>query len=189
METSAKGRRVFVFDGRIVFRGNPFGRFGVCRVPLGAGVRRWMFRGVWDNRSMEIGGLKWGGVMSDTEIQGFKKYISRGRAGVPKVSIRKNGQMAFNAGAVQRFELYLFDFVMLYISERKDRVAVKFTSNVKESGLIAIQKRPGNFAFSCRTFLEINYIDWSRTINLDFVWNDRNKIAIFKVTSDDKLED
>jgi hypothetical protein len=119
--------------------------------------------------------------MSDTEIQGFKKYISRGRAGSPKISIRKNGQIAFNAGAIQRYDLQAFDFVMLYISESKDRVAVRLTCNEKESGLIKIQKRPGNFAFSCRTFLEINDIDWSKTVNLDFIWSDRDKTAIFRV--------
>jgi len=122
--------------------------------------------------------------MSDTGIDGFKKHINRGRAGVPKISIRKNGQMAFNAGAVQRHALYGFDFVMLYISESKDRVAVKLTNNEKESGLIKIQKRPGNFAFSCRNFLEVNDINWSKTVNLDFVWNDRDKTAIFRLPNE-----
>jgi hypothetical protein len=118
--------------------------------------------------------------MSNTEIKGFKKYISRGRAGVPKVSIRKNGQMAFNAGAVQKYELHVYKYVMFYASEDKSRIAIRFTNNERESGLIAIQARPGSFAFSARNFLTINDVDWSRTVNYDFVWDERDKTAIFK---------
>ena len=112
-------------------------------------------------------------------MDGFKKYVSRGRAGTPKISIRKNGQIAFNAGAVQKYDLDVFEFVMLYISDKRDRVAVKFTNNEKESGLIKIQKRPGNFAFSARNFMAIYDIDWSETINLDFIWNESGKTAFF----------
>ncbi len=115
----------------------------------------------------------------NTDIDGFKKYIFKGRSGVPKISIRKNGQIAFNAGAVHKYDLDVFKFVMIYISEDKKRVAVKFTNNEKDSGLIAVQQRPGNFAFSARNFLELNEIDWSKTVNLDFIWHDRDKTAFF----------
>jgi len=112
-------------------------------------------------------------------MDGFKKYISRGRAGVPKVSIRKNGQIAFNAGAVQKYDLNVYDFVMLYISDKKDRVAVQFTNNEKDSGIIKIQKRPGSFAFSARNFLQIYEICWDETVNFDFIWNESGKVAFF----------
>ena len=115
------------------------------------------------------------------EIQGFKKYISKGRAGVPKVCIRKNGQISFNSPAVARFDLDVFDFVILHISERKDRVAIQFTNNKTDSGLIKLQTRPGSFAFSARNFLGVNDIDWSKTINLDFLWDPKDKVAIFKI--------
>ena len=112
-------------------------------------------------------------------MDGFKKYISRGRAGVPKVSIRKNGQIAFNAGAVQKYDLNVYDFVMLYISDKKDRVAVQFTNNEKDIGIIKIQKRPGSFAFSARNFLQIYEICWDETVNFDFIWNESGKAAFF----------
>ena len=113
-------------------------------------------------------------------LDGFTKYVSRGRAGTPKVSIRKCGQIAFNSGAIQRYNLDVFRYVMLFISENKDRVAIRLTNNEKESGLIAIQKRPGNFAFSAISFFRINDIDWSATVNYDFTWVEMDNTAIFK---------
>lgn len=112
-------------------------------------------------------------------MEGFKKYVYKGRSAVPKVAIRKNGQIAFNSGAIAKYDLYAYDYAMVFISERKDRIAIQFTNNEKLDGLIKIQKRPGNFAFSVRTFLSLNDIDWSKTVNYNFEWNAEGKIAIF----------
>lgn len=113
------------------------------------------------------------------ELDGFRKYVHRGRAATPKVCIRKTGQIAFNSGAIQKYNLDLYNHAMLFISEDKKRVAVKFTNNEKESDLLSIQKRPGNFAFSAITFMRINDIKWDKTTNYDFMWIDRDKVAIF----------
>ena len=124
----------------------------------------------------------------DTSIAGFKKYIYKGRSGTPKVSIRKCGQIAFNAGAVQKYDLDVFKFVMVYVSDNKKRIAVRFTNNDKESGLIKVQSRPGSFAFSARNFLVLNDVNWSKTVNFDFTWEDKEKTAYFTHTHNDSEE-
>jgi hypothetical protein len=116
-------------------------------------------------------------------VDGFKKYVFRGRSSAPKVTIRKCGQMSFNSGAVQKYDLYTYEFVILYISNDKGRIAIELTNNEKESGLIKIQKRPGSFAFSARNFLSLNDIDWSATVNYDFKWIPKDRLAIFKITA------
>jgi hypothetical protein len=114
-------------------------------------------------------------------LDGFKKFTHKGRSTNPKAVIRKNGQMGFNSGAIGKYNLDIFKFVILYISEnKKDRIAIKFTNNDKESGLVKIQKRSGSFAFSAITFLNFNDIDYSETTNYDFIWLEAEKTAIFK---------
>ena len=118
------------------------------------------------------------------KLDGFKKFIHKGGSYIPKVCIRKNGQISFNAGAVNKFDLDIFKFVMIYISEDKKRIAIKFTNNDKESGLCAIQKRPGSFAFSAISFLRMNDIPFDETINFDFIWDQKEKIAFFRPLDD-----
>jgi hypothetical protein len=113
-------------------------------------------------------------------LEGFTKYVARGRAGTPKVCIRKCGQLAFNSGAILKYDLDVYDYVMLFISNNKNRIAIKLTNNDKESGLIKIQKRPGSFAFSAINFLKVHDIDYSKTLNFDFTWIEKDKTAIFK---------
>lgn len=113
-------------------------------------------------------------------IEGFKKFIYKGSSYTPRVVVRKCGQIGFNAGALHKYDLDLFEYVMLFISvDKGNRIAVQFTNNEKLSGLIRIQKRKGSFAFSARSFLGLYDIDWSKTINYDFTWNDAQKIAFF----------
>jgi len=115
------------------------------------------------------------------DIDGFKKYIHTGRSYIPKVTIRKNGVLAFNSGAVQKYDLYAYKYAILYISDDRNRIAVRFTNSEKESGILQIQSRPGNFQISARTFFGLYDIDWSENRNYDFLWNERDKTAILKV--------
>ena len=114
-------------------------------------------------------------------MDGFKKYIHKGRSYTPKVTIRKNGVLAFNSGAVHKYDLDVYKYAILYISDDKNRIAVKFTNSEKDSGILQIQTRPGNFQISARTFFGLYDIDWSENHNYDFIWNISDKTAIFRV--------
>jgi hypothetical protein len=121
-------------------------------------------------------------------MKGFKKYMHKGRSFTPQVIIRKNGVIAFNAGAVTKYDLDMYKYAILYISEDLRRVAVKFTNNEKESGRLGVQRRPGNFQISARTFFGLYDIDWSENRNIDFTWDKAERTAIFRVKElpDDK---
>jgi hypothetical protein len=122
------------------------------------------------------------------DLSDFKKYKRKGRSYIPKVCIRKNGQIAFNAAAVQKYDLDTYSGVILYISKDKKRIAIQFSNNKKDPALISIQKRLGNFAFSAVNFLGINDIPWKKTTNFDFIWDEKDKIAIFRPFDSDKVD-
>jgi hypothetical protein len=113
-------------------------------------------------------------------VEGFKQYTKRARSTTPKVCIRKNGQIAFNAGAVAKFDLDMYENVKLFISDDKQRVAIEFTNSKDKDGLIPIQIRAGNFAISCIPFLNIYDFDWSETVNYEFTWYAKGRTAIFR---------
>jgi hypothetical protein len=122
------------------------------------------------------------------DLSDFRKYKHKGRSYIPKVCIRKNGQIAFNSAAVAKYDLDIYEGVILYISKDKKRVAIQFSNNKTDPSLIFIQKRKGNFAFSAINFLGLNDIPWNKTINFDFIWSDKDKIAIFRPFDSDKVD-
>jgi hypothetical protein len=113
------------------------------------------------------------------QIDGFKKFMAKGRSYNPKVIVRKSGHIAFNAGAINKYDLNMYDYAILYISDNRNRVAVKFTNNEKDSGLLKVSVRPGSYAIAARSFLGLYDIDWSKTRQFDFMWRDKDKVAIF----------
>jgi len=117
----------------------------------------------------------------DDDLIGFKKFVGHGRRFDPEIIIRKNGQICFNAGAVNKHDLALFKYAILYMSESNKRCAVKFTNNNTDPAAITIQSRPGSFGISCRSFLNRYDIDFSETYKAQFVWMDRSKIAFFNI--------
>ena len=118
--------------------------------------------------------------MENFKLDGFKKYIRKGRSTKPQVAVRKNGCIAFNSGAIGKYDLDVFKYAMLYISDDRKRVAVQFTNSEKKEGILDIQARKGNFQLSARSFLKLYDFDFSETKNYDFVWNDSGKTAIFR---------
>lgn len=118
--------------------------------------------------------------MANEDLEGFTKYIKRGRSTMPKVTVRKNGVLAFNSASVQKYKLDAFKYAVFYVSNNKNRVAVKFTNNDKESGVIKIQRRVGNFQISAGHFFGIHDIDSSENRNYDFIWQDKMHVAIFQ---------
>jgi len=118
-------------------------------------------------------------------LPGFKKYVTRTRVTTPCISIRKNGEIAFNAGAVAKYDLDAYDYVMLYIHTTENRIAIQFTNNEKDTGLVKLHKRKGNFAMSCRSFLKLYDIDYSETKNFGFTWGPKEKTAIFSYADED----
>jgi hypothetical protein len=118
--------------------------------------------------------------MANEGIDGFKKYIKRGRSTVPKVTVRKNRVIAFNSAAVNKYDLDVYQYAVFYISNDKKRVAVQFTNDDKESGIINIQRRVGNFQISAGHFIGMFDIDASSNRNYDFQWDESRKIAYFR---------
>jgi hypothetical protein len=115
-------------------------------------------------------------------MEGFKQYIKRSRTSQPKVCIRKNGQIAFNAGAIAKYDLDMYSHIKLFISDDKKFIAIEFTNpkNADKDGLISVQRRPGNFAVSCIPFLNIYDFAWNKTTNYDFNWIEKQRTAVFK---------
>ncbi len=116
-------------------------------------------------------------------LEGFEKFTQQGRSFKPKISIRKRGQIGFNNGSINKFNLKEYDFVVLYMNKIDNKIAFKFTSNGKEEGAIKLVKRKNNFFVSGKSFLDFYSIAYDETVSMDAMWDDRAQIAIVQLVS------
>jgi len=115
-------------------------------------------------------------------LEGFEKFTKAGGSYKPKISIRKRGQMGFSNGAVTRYSIDDFNYVVLYISNDKSKIAIKLTNDEKEEGAIKLVKKEGNFCFSGKAFLDYYDLPYNDTVSYDTKWSDADKVIVFELS-------
>jgi hypothetical protein len=103
---------------------------------------------------------------------GFVRFTKlRARLDRPMASIWKRGQIGFNQGAIEEYNLVQYEYVVLYYDADNNRVGFEFTKDKKAAGAMKLVFRKSSGAsFSAIPFLKINKIsfDESNQYNLDF---------------------
>jgi hypothetical protein len=101
----------------------------------------------------------------------WKRFTkTRSRSFVPKVGIWARGQIGFNKGAVEKFKLEDYNYVVLFFDEEERKIGIKLTNDPKEEGTAKVIKRQNAISFSANAFLntyEINH-DKTRKYNVEF---------------------
>ena len=116
--------------------------------------------------------------MEQAILEGFEKFTKKGRSFKPRVTIRARGQIGFNNGSVAKFNLDKFDYIVLYYSKEKNQIAMLLTSNKNEDGAIKLIKRPGNYFFPGKGFLDFYGLSYDKSKSYDAVGADGNVIII-----------
>jgi hypothetical protein len=92
---------------------------------------------------------------------GFVRFTDVGTKGHrPRVSIRTNGQLGFNRGAVKRFELSKFLYAVLFYDPVEMRIGIKLTDNADEPGASKLRVKAHNAYMAARSFLDSNKIEY-----------------------------
>jgi len=122
-------------------------------------------------------------------LEGFEKFTHTGRSFKPKISIRKRGQIGFNNGAIKRFRLDRYEFVVLFYSKENNKVAFNFTNSAEDEGAIKLVKKKNNYFISGKSFLDYYNIPYGVSYAFDAEWIPEQLIAIINLDDyQDKLE-
>jgi len=119
-------------------------------------------------------------------LEGFEKFTKQGRSFKPKISIRKRGQIGFNNGSINKFNLKDFDFVVLYINKVENKIAFSFTNDSDADGVTKLIKRKNNYFVSGKSFLDFYGIPYDETVSMDAIWDEDNRVTVIQL--EDKEE-
>ncbi len=121
----------------------------------------------------------------------FEKFTKVGKTFRPRISIRSGGQMGFNQGSRNKFELDKYGYVVLYFDRENGRIGIKLTNDNNEEGAIILHKRKLDVAISAKSFLCYYDINFDKTTIYDPIWDEENKMIILdlkNIERNDKLE-
>jgi hypothetical protein len=112
----------------------------------------------------------------------FEKFTETGRSYRAKLSIRANGTIGLNAGAVNKFGLDKCDWVVLFYDREYNLVGIKPTKNEKEEGVLTINKGKTGAWISGRRFLDYYEITTTKTKRFDASWDEREKMIVAQIS-------
>ena len=117
----------------------------------------------------------------------FERFTLTGKSYRPKISIRSNGQIGFNQGAIERFGLNNYKFAVLFYDRDQKIIGIKLT-NQDEDGACTLQVRKSNAAISAKAFLDYFDINYSKTKRYDAKYDEQEKMITAELNKPNKEE-
>ncbi len=93
----------------------------------------------------------------------FERFEYGGRSFVPKVSIWSRGQIGFSMGAVKRFELQKYQYVVFFYDTEARRIGFQFTLDKNETGAAKLNVRENGGVVGAKAFLDYYGLDYKKT--------------------------
>ena len=93
-------------------------------------------------------------------------FRDSGRGFAPKASVRKQGQIGLNHGAVKRYELTEYTHAVLGFDKDASTIAIKLATDSEEAGSRPVVHKQGGATIAAKSFFdyfEIPYRDKTRT--------------------------
>lgn len=97
----------------------------------------------------------------------FERFTLTGRSFAPKVSIWSRGQIGFNNGAVNRFKLDRFDYVVFHFDKDEQKIGLQFTTDKDEEGAVKLNKRAAGISVGAKSLLDYYGVDYAVTTQYD----------------------
>lgn len=117
----------------------------------------------------------------------FEFFEEDGRGFEPKASIRKQGQIGLNQGAIKRYSFENNQFVLLAYDKVNNVIGIK---KVVESakGAKRVVIRNNNCSIAAKAFFDYFEIPYKDTDSFDMFEDKENKIICFKIAKNEEFQ-
>jgi len=112
----------------------------------------------------------------------FERFTETARSYKAKISIRSNGTVGLNGGAVNRFGLDRYEWAVLYFDKQNKLVGIKPVANEKEEGAHKINKGKTGAWIAARRFLDYYEIAPAKTKRFDAAWDEKEKMIVVQIS-------
>ena len=112
----------------------------------------------------------------------FEKFTETARSYRAKVSIRSNGTVGLNGGAVNKFDLEEYDWAVLFFDKERQLIGIKPTKNEKDEGTHKINRGKTGAWVAARRFLDYYEIGTTKTKRFDAAWDDKEKMIVVQIS-------
>ena len=119
---------------------------------------------------------------------GFEKFTMHGRGWRPRVSVRSNGQIGFNKGAVRKYDLEHFPAAVLYYDRDSQAIGIQLTKDGGDPAAVPLRVKHESAWISAKTFLDYYEVSYDRTSKYDIRQEHETGMLTFQVKPAARLD-
>lgn len=108
---------------------------------------------------------------------------------MPKVSIWSRGQMGFSVGAVNKFKLDQYDYVVFLFDPEERKIGFFFTADENEDGAVKLNKRDTGVMVGAKSFLDYYDIDYSKTTQYTMKHDKEQNLYIISLDENETVQE
>jgi hypothetical protein len=112
----------------------------------------------------------------------FLKFTETARSYRAKCSLRSNGTIGFNGGAVNKFDLGKYDWAVLFFDKERRLIGIQPTKNEKEEGVHKINRGKTGAWVAARRFLDYYELVPAKTKRFDAAWDAEEKMIVVRTS-------
>jgi len=117
----------------------------------------------------------------DRSDMSFRKFVETARSYRAKCSLRENGSIGLNGGAVSKFNLDKYDYAVLFFDKDRKLIGIQPTRNENEEGAHKLNRGKTGAWISARRFLDYNEIVPTETKRFDATWDEQEKMIVVPI--------
>jgi hypothetical protein len=111
----------------------------------------------------------------------FERFVRIGRIYTPTASIWSRGQIGFNQGAVQKYNIAHYKYAVLFYDKDTNRIGVKFSNDNSEPGSVPITMGKTGAMVSAKAFLDYWNISHDRTRKYPMAHDEQEKLYVIQL--------
>ncbi len=119
----------------------------------------------------------------------FERFTKIGKSFVPRVSIWSRGQVGFSVGAINRYKLEQFDYVVFMYDPDERKIGFMFTSDGNEAGAVKLNKRETGITVGAKSFLDYYDIGYSETAQYTMKHDKEHDLYVISLDENEKPEE
>ncbi|MCI0628701.1 MAG: hypothetical protein L0387_44810 [Acidobacteria bacterium] len=112
----------------------------------------------------------------------FEKFTETARSYRAKISLRSNGTIGLNAGAVKKFRIGANTFSVLFYDRERKLIGIRPSKNGSEEGAQKLNLGKTGAWIAARRFLDYYELSTEETKRYDASWDEQEQMIVAKIS-------
>jgi hypothetical protein len=111
-------------------------------------------------------------------MSNWETFTFKGKSAIPKITIRKGGQIGLNSYAVEKYNLNNYQYVILRINKAEKKIGIKPTNDDTLKGVHKLKIIQGGGTIAAKNFIGYYELNDILGKKIECEWDDAEEMIV-----------